>query len=176
VAATSGSPPTSAECQRSGGSTIGARVASHDRSRRNPSAGMADHCIRELDGPESRHPSAVRARRNRLERHRPNTTQQPRCSASFQSAAWDWEAVSLPVGLGRRGNTASGGLGQPCSGDEATVSGAANISSPPSGSHGTEANGSLLRNTPARVHQHGTAHRTEPALGLAAAPTQQPAA
>jgi hypothetical protein len=63
-----------------------------------------------------------------------------------------------------------------CGQDEATVSGAANINSSPSGSHGTEATGSSLRSTPARDHQHGTAHRRKPANGLAAAPTQQPAA
>src|SRR5512142_1145341 len=57
--------------------------------------------------------------------------------------------------------------------DEAQVLGAAYAIRWHSGSDGTEAIGSPLRNIHAPRRQHGTAHRMEPATELAAAPGQQ---
>src|SRR5512142_1020226 len=57
--------------------------------------------------------------------------------------------------------------------DEALVLGAAYAIRWHSGSHGTEAIGSPLRNIHAPRRQHGTVHQMEPATGLAAPPGQQ---
>ena len=123
--------------------------------------------------PPSRSPSAARARRTRLDRQQVGTTQPSLGSARFQSAALDWEGDRWRVGFGHRGNAAGWKL---TSHDEALVLGAAYAIRWHSGSHGTEAFGSPLRNTPARDQQVGTAHRMEPATGLAAASTLQSAA
>src|SRR5512142_1718199 len=70
--------------------------------------------------------------------------------SSRQRIRWrDWEATSH---------------------DEALVLGAAYATRWHSGSDGTEAIGSPLRNIHASRRQHGTAHRMEPATGPAAAP------
>jgi hypothetical protein len=120
--------------------------------------------------PPSRSPSAARARRTRTDRRQLGITQPSLGSASFQPAAWEWECDRWRFGFGHRGNASGGKL---TSHDEALALGAANAIRWHSGSYGTEAIGSPLRNIHARDQQVGTAHQMEPANGLAAAPGRQ---
>jgi hypothetical protein len=131
---------------------------------RRPSANAS--CARPRYGSAS----AARARRARKHCCRLGATQQSAGSAGFQSAALDSGRRGLEFASGHRGNATGGGHS---SHDEALVLGAANAIRWHSGSRGTEAIGSPLRNTPAPNHQVGTANRMESAIGLAAAPGQQ---